>query len=149
MKFQFSVFFSILFGLFALIATIVGFHWYLNDQIEKKITSEKYMTDISKILRPYLIFDDKGIFSYPHGAEKYIEKITPQFDKKVIVVKTKEYLQFPPLIIFISPSQYSYNTKRIDNTTWSYELEDKNFVIMGEAIGGPPEHNKYLLEVLF
>ena len=135
--------------LLAFLVAIIGlffvFDNYINNQIEDKITSEEYMSNLSKLLRPFLVFDEKGNTFYDHGAKVYISDIDVDTKKEVILVKTKEYLQFAPLITFIGSSQYSYNTKRISDNTWSYTLESANFLVDGD---GKESNILYVLEIL-
>ncbi len=65
-------------GLFGFIATIVGLFItadnYLDSKIEQKITDTAYLKKLSNQLRPFLIFNDKGIVTFDHGANEKIKK---------------------------------------------------------------------------
>ena len=58
-----------LISIIGVVATIVTLFFvadgYIDSKIERKITDTKYISQLANQLRPFLIFDDKGIVKYP------------------------------------------------------------------------------------
>lgn len=129
----------------AIFAIFFVFDDYINTQIEDKITSEEYISKLSKNLRPYLIFDNNGNTIYDHGGKEYISSISIDETNNTIIIKTTKYLQFAPLIIVSGHAQSSYETKRIDDNTWSYVF-DKIVIITDGTIHR--ENIKRIVEIL-
>jgi len=99
---------------------------YINNEIENKITDETYINKLSKILRPFAIFDINGVIQYDHGAENYIENIevTKQDngDISAIKVSSKVFLQTPPITNYTGHENYAYVSERIDTHIWLFNM---------------------------
>lgn len=57
-------------GAIDIITFYLGADNYINNQIEKKITDEKYISKLARVLRPFSNFDKKGIIKYNHRGER-------------------------------------------------------------------------------
>lgn len=84
---------------------------YLSDKIDEKITDKNYIENLSKTLRPFLIFDQNEIIIYDHGAETYIDSIkvfsiNPTHLTKIIIYPN-QYLQLAPLLESLGPDIYN------------------------------------------
>lgn len=134
---------SVIFGFF--IAFIV-FDDYINSKIQKKLTSEEYISNLAKSLRPFLIFNQKGTILYDHGAAKYIENIavelgTDQERVKKITITMTEYLQNEPLLECLGPDQYEINITRNKKLIWVFDF------VRVYGFGDNP-NNRFRLEIL-
>lgn len=107
---------------------VVGF-WisaanYIDDKIEKKITDERYIKNLAQVLRPFAIFDEKGVIKYDHGALNYIKDIKTDCNigEKVIIVTTTKYLKTAPLIAYYGPFGMSFNSEQVDTYRWIFKV---------------------------
>ncbi len=74
---------------------------YINTRIEEKITDETYINNLALVLRPFALFDQKGVIQYDHGAVRYIKEIDIEekgYRVKSVVITTREYLKNPPIL---------------------------------------------------
>ena len=119
---------SVLFIFFA-------FDTYINNSIEKQLTTEYYLSKLSQTLRPFCLFDMTGTIIYDHGVhETYIDSIKVnkyrskkdrqenKFDE--IIIYTSKYLRTAPLIEYISYDLVIiHESERINNKIWVYNCE--------------------------
>ena len=109
---------------------------YISDKIEEKITDETYISRLARILRPFAIFDKNGVIKYDHGGVRFIEKIVVDQqndgDIKSITITTKEFLQNPPILIYIGYDNYAYASERVSTYEWKFKLSSLSLLIMGE-----------------
>jgi len=137
---------------FALLVTVIiayfGIDQYLDSKIEDKITDDSYISELSKTLRPFLVFNNDGIVIYDHGALNYIDSIIVKHSEKrwadTIFVYSKTFLKEAPLMEYIGVYLYSYEAKRIANFCWAYDMRPVSF--LATQSGGK---NKTLLERKF
>jgi len=127
---------TVISGILIVIGFFIGADNYISNEIEKKITDETYINKLAHVLRPFVIFDKKGVIQYDHGGERYIEKIEVQKKKdgdfESIIITTKEFLQNPPILIYIGYDNYAYYSERIDTYKWKFKLSSLDMLIMGE-----------------
>lgn len=141
---------------FGVITTIVlgffAFDTYLESKIEDKITDDSYISEIAKTLRPFLIFDNNGIVKYDHGAEKFIDSIKIEYlegewvDKIIIYCNT--YFQEAPLLNIIGVYHYSYESIRIKNRVWLYDMRPIQFLSSQFGSDKETRDNIFTLEIL-
>lgn len=126
---------TVISGILIVIGFFIGADNYISNEIEKKITDETYINKLAHVLRPFVIFDKKGVIQYDHGGERYIEKIEVQKKKdgdfESIIITTKEFLQNPPILIYIGYDNYAYTSERIDTYKWKFKLSSLDMLIMG------------------
>lgn len=126
---------TVISGILIVIGFFIGADNYISNEIEKKITDETYINKLARVLRPFVIFDKKGVIQYDHGGERYIEKIEVQKKKdggfESIIITTKEFLQNPPILIYIGYDNYAYTSERIDTYKWKFKLSSLDMLIMG------------------
>lgn len=143
----------------AVAATVIiayfGIDSYLDSKIENKITDDNYISELSKTLRPYLIFDNSGEISYDHGAIKFVDSIVVSQNQKGwvdnIIVYCNTYFGEPPLLDFIGVYHHTYEAKRIKNKSWSYDMIIMNFMrIPLDSLDQmeEPLDNMFILEIL-
>jgi len=117
---------TVISGILIVIGFFIAADNYINNAIEKKITDETYINRLARVLRPFAIFDKEGVIQYDHGGERYIEDIDPQKNKdgefESIIITTKEFLQNPPILIYIGYDNYAYVSERIDTYKWKFKL---------------------------
>ncbi len=117
---------TVISGILIVISFFIAADNYINNAIEKKITDETYINRLARVLRPFAIFDKEGVIQYDHGGERYIEDIDPQKNKdgefESIIITTKEFLQNPPILIYIGYDNYAYTSERIDTYKWKFKL---------------------------
>ena len=133
---------TIISGILIVIGFFICADNYISNEIEKKITDETYINKLARVLRPFVIFDKKGVIQYDHGGEHYIEKIDIQKkedgDFESIIITTKEFLQNPPILIYIGYDNYAYTSERIDTYKWKFKLSTLDML----AIGGGKNSEK-------
>jgi len=117
---------KVLSGLIIALTFLITADNYINNQIEDKITDETYMDKLSKVLRPFSIFDINGTIIYDHGGESFIQEITVQKNSnreiKHINIKTKSFLQTAPILIYVGYGNYAYTSKKTSTYMWEYDL---------------------------
>ncbi len=104
---------------------------YINKKISEQLESTKYIEEISKNLRPFLIFNRNSNIIYDHGGLNYINKVEVDFPpenlllKNPIIIKItpNNFLQVAPLLECLSPIEYIETVERFDNTQWIYKLK--------------------------
>ena len=125
---------TVISGILIVIGFFIGADNYISNKIEKKITDESYINKLARVLRPFVIFDKKGVIQYDHGGERYIEKIEVQKKKdgdfESIIITTKEFLQNPPILIYIGYDNYAYNSERIDTYKWKFKLSSLDMLVL-------------------
>jgi len=124
---------TVISGILIVVGFFIGADNYISDKIDEKITDESYINKLAQVLRPFAIFDKKGTIQYDHGGERYIEKINVNIKKDgdfdSIVITTKEFLQNPPILIYIGYDNYAYSSERIDTYKWKFKLSSLDFLI--------------------
>lgn len=124
---------TVISGILIVITFFIGAANYISNEIEKKITDETYINKLARVLRPFAIFDKKGVIQYDHGGGRYIEKIEVQErkdgDLESIIITTKEFLQNPPILLYIGYVNYAYASERIDTYKWKFKLSSLEFII--------------------
>jgi hypothetical protein len=100
---------------------------------------------LARVLRPFAIFDKAGVIQYDHGGERYIEKIDVQMKKdgdfESIVITTREFIQNPPILIYIGYDNYAYTSKRVGTYKWKFELSSLDVILF--------EGNKEKIDPMF
>jgi hypothetical protein len=121
---------------------------YLDDKIENKITDDTYIGELSRTLRPFLVFDNDGIIKYDHGALTFIDSIrvkhTTDRWADTINIYTKSLLQEAPLLQFIGAYLYSYEVTRTSNFCWTFDMRPSTYLGLAH-----PEKNKPILDDFF
>jgi hypothetical protein len=123
---------TIISGILIVIGFFIGADNYIGNEIEKKITDETYISKLARILRPFAIFDKRGVIQYDHGAERYIDKIEIQEKKdgnlESIIITTKEFLQNSPILLYLGYDNYAYTSERVDTYKWKFKLSSMTLV---------------------
>lgn len=120
---------------------------YLDSKIENKITDADYIKKLSNQLRPFLVFNEKGIVTYDHGAFNKIKQIVVNDKDEYVIIETSEFLQTPPLLISLGANHYSFKVEQIDSKKWRYNFLYNQILI---SDGGSKEQPNtiFMLEVL-
>ncbi|MDO9264171.1 MAG: hypothetical protein Q7U02_09405 [Desulfosalsimonadaceae bacterium] len=119
---------------------------YLDSKIERKITDTAYIRELSNQLRPFLLFDEQGIVTFDHGADKKIKDIDVDLKNKNIVIETSEFFQNAPFLIAVGADTYSFEAERIGSKKWRYKMLYHELLSLG---GGSKEEPKttFILEL--
>jgi hypothetical protein len=130
-----------------------GVDQYLDSKIENKITDDSYIAQLSKTLRPFLVFNNDGVVIYDHGGLNFIDSIKINHSDNrwadTIFIFSKSYLQEAPLIQFIGAYLYSYEAKRISNFCWAYDMRPSVYLSLEKSdVDRPTLDNIFTLEVL-
>lgn len=134
----------------ALAAVYIAFDNYINNRIDDKIKDKEYIQELSKTLKPFLIFDEEGIITYDHGATIFVDSIkiiyleNKSIDK--IIVHLNQFFTSAPLLDHIGSSRYTYTTKRIKNYNWRYDLEYVYSLVLEQSSN--PSNGIFILEIL-
>jgi len=98
---------------------------YLNNKIESKISDDKFVTELSQNIRPFVIFDDTNRIIYDHGAMNYIEDIKIDINKNFNLIKIEvifiKHFQAPPILESLGPNSFSFIPKKEPKYKWSFE----------------------------
>ena len=125
-------------GAIVLITFLIVADGYISNKIDEKITNDTYVNELAKVLRPFSIADGKGVITYDHGAEKYIEKIVPSKNKhgdfESVTITTKIFLKEAPLVNIIDANNYLYRSERIGTYTWKINAGSASAVMDVSAI---------------
>lgn len=117
---------TIISGLFIVCSFFIAATDYINSRIEKKITDETYINKLSEELRPFSVFDVKGVMQYDHGGEKYLKKIEVIGEKlgeiKSVRIHTKTFLQNAPILNYTGMKTYAVKSHRVDSYIWEYKF---------------------------
>ena len=123
-------------GILIVVGFFIGADNYISNEIEKKITDESYIRNLAIVLRPFAIFNKRGVIQYDHGGVRYIEKIEVQQKKdgdfESIIITTKGFLQNPPILQYIGYDNYAYTSERIDTYKWKFKLSSPSVLIMAD-----------------
>jgi hypothetical protein len=122
------------------IIAIITFYFaasnYISNRIDEKITDKTYINNLAKVLRPFSIFDEKGIIKYDHGGERYIKNIAVKQKKngdfESVIITTKVYLQNPPILTYIGYDNYAYASEKIDTYQWKFNLRSRTLIMADE-----------------
>jgi len=130
-----------------------GVDQYLDSKIENKITDDSYISQLSKTLRPFLVFNNDGVVIYDHGGLNFIDRIkikhTDNRWADTIFIYSKTFLQEAPLMEFIGSYLYSYEAKRISNLCWAYDMRPTVYLSLeGSDNDKRTLENIFTLEVL-
>ena len=125
---------TVISGILIVIGFFITADNYISNEIERKITDETYLNKLAKVLRPFSIFNKKGVIHYDHGGERFIKNIDVQEKKdgdiESITITTNEFLQNPPLLIYIGYDNYAYTSERVDTYQWKFKLSSQDFLLM-------------------
>ncbi|MCB2168873.1 MAG: hypothetical protein KQI78_14530 [Deltaproteobacteria bacterium] len=117
---------TIILGLVIIIGFFIAADSYIGDKIEEKITDETYINKLARVLRPFAIFNEQGIVTYDHGAERYIQNIavnkTQGGDFESVTITTNVFLQTPPILSYIDVTNYAYSHERIGTYKWIFKF---------------------------
>lgn len=115
----------------AVIGGLIGFHYYTDYKIDKRINDPDFLNELSAKVRPALIFDANESIHADMGAGDLIEKIIVTkkpsqydgfFDLQLVVIPQK-HLAYPPIIESIDSFEFSQKTNRGPKKQWIYELK--------------------------
>jgi len=126
----------------------MAFDNFFNTRIDKRINNPEYISHLSKSLRPYLIFNDKGNYTYDHGAEILLDSISVKMnlnfellDEPIIIkVYPKKSFKTKPLLQSLSGIAYQETIEIQGNKTWVYTLdvsgynENKEYLFLFEIL---------------
>ena len=133
----------------------IAFDTFVYDRIDQRIKDPTYIQELSKTLRPFLMFNQQGIIIYDHGATKFVDSINViiSFNKNYkinsineIKVYCNHFLHTAPLLDYIGVYQYTYDVNRAKNYSWVFKM--KPMLVL--ELGGSPEPNEniFTLEIL-
>ena len=137
----------------AVLVAFFGIDQYLDSKIENKITDDSYISELSKTLRPFLVFDNNGIILYDHGALNHIDSVLVKHTSgrwaDTIFIFTKTLLKEAPLLQFIGAFLYSYEANRTSNFCWAYDMRPSSYMsFQDEGKKKPVLDNIFTLEIL-
>ncbi len=128
----------------AMATIVIVLNNHIDKKIEKKITDQQYIDNISKSLRPFLIFNNNEVVLYDHGANKFVHNINFDNKKDIVDIFFTKYIQNEPLLITIGDVQYSYKSVRIKRNGWRFFMHSS----VMQDVTGDKSTNKYILEIL-
>jgi hypothetical protein len=108
-----------------LVIAYFSFDSYITSKIDEGITDTKYIKELSKTLRPFLIFDNNEVIVYDHGARKFVDSVRIDYFAfyketkesnvgwpKEIMIYTNNILTTSPLLNHIGVYNFTYTSKR-------------------------------------
>ena len=145
---NFPELFKLFIFLSAIVTIFLTLEGYLDSKIENKITNEKFIDSLSEKLRPFLIFNEKGIVTYNHGALQSIENINVNIEEKYIEITTGKYIQVAPLLISTGFYNYSFRPERMKGNKWKYNLLFREFIALSSGGTRETPETLFILELL-
>jgi hypothetical protein len=128
---------KVLTAIFALIvsaATIFGLYHGLNQYIDARIyakmSNPSFLKELSRSIRPSVVFDEKQSIVADIGAMTYLEKIVIKKgdnDTLKIFVTPKEYIGIEPVLEALD-SAYAIQAERGSGYDWIFQLNSMNLV---------------------
>ena len=114
----------------AVTGSIYGLQIYIAQQVERKVSDNDFITRVAERVRPFVIFDEKGIILLDKGAMKHLDNIhielTSKLAPKKIVVSGKEYLANAPVFECLD-TYITFVPKRGKKFDWIYEAVEWEF----------------------
>ena len=117
-----------------LVGAIYGFKRYVESLVTKKLESHETIDKVSRLIRPSVIFDNKGIILADLGAMEYVKSIDLSYDDKepelpvTVEIKCKQFLALPPLLTSLDNYSYQEKATRDKELSWVFELEPMSYV---------------------
>ena len=145
----------------ALISTLFYLNINVEDKINEKILSNEFIKRVTYELLPIVLFDHEGNVLFNRNADEYIyiDDISVVQDEKKhekkIIIKTKLFLEYPPILYSLEASEYFFDGKRVNSNTFIYKrinIKKKRWgldtPINGEDYIEEIKSNKYKLEIV-
>lgn len=155
--FEVSTFWVIVAGSATVLAIGTGFlkaRRYIEDRIQEALSKEEIIGKISLLVKPDMIFDEKGSIVTDRGASAFIQDRGIHFTMEddisdsipsEIRISFSKHLKVPPLLTPLNPDITYIRTERGESHDWSYKLSYS-------ATTRPDEEKEYLrryrLEIL-
>ena len=141
---------QVLASIAALVSIVYGFKKYVESLVTKKLESGETIDRISRLIRPSVIFDNKGVILADLGAMEYLKSLDLAYDDKIqelpirVEVKCKKFLALPPLLTSLDNYSYLEKSTRGKELSWVFELDPGSYVI-GDGKEG---YFRFRLEIL-
>ena len=124
----FTIVSSIVISITAIISFFIMFNDFIDNKIKSKITDKNYIYNLSKELRPFGIYNKKGVLIYDHGVDKiYIDSLNVNVKDSNFVyfnLYCTKHLELAPIIENISPEIIVvYEPKQNKHNIWKYDVE--------------------------
>ncbi len=108
----------------ALIYAAVAFIEY---RVQSSVNSPEFLDNLSRRIRPYVIFDENESILVDMGGMDYLERIEVRKDKdggfgpRTIIVTPKEHLAQAPLVERVGAGDIDFKSRRGKGHQWIYE----------------------------
>lgn len=117
----------------AIVGVIFGVKAYVERLVDKRLDSPETIDRLSKLIRPTVIFDNKGTILADLGAMEYIESIGVSGNEEQpllpirIELKCNKFLDLPPMLTSMDNYSYGEKVSRKDKFGWIFELEPMSY----------------------
>jgi hypothetical protein len=122
---------------------------YIEDRVQEALSKDEIIQKISLLVKPDMIFDEKGAIVADRGASAFIQDngihITCDDDNcpDEIRISFSKHMKIPPLLTSLNPDIFSVKSKRGKHHECVYKLE---YTMTSDAEEGHPK--LYRLEIL-
>ena len=119
---------QIILAAIALIGSIYGLVKFIDSRIKKKLGDSEFLKRVSRLLRPYAIFNEKGEVIVDRGAMSFIEDIEILLSEKEklpqkITIKLKEHKATAPILLSLDNDMCTIKESRGKKFEWAYNIE--------------------------
>lgn len=136
-------------GVIVLLVTAYhGINIYIDYRIENKINDLKFISKLSRSIRPSVVFDQKDSILANTGAMEYIENIdviAKDGEPKKIVLSTKVFLGVAPLLECLD-GDFDIIVNRGKKYDWEYELISIDRLLLSSS--GQITNHRFRIEII-
>lgn len=110
-----------------IIGSIYGFGKFIDSRITMKLGDSEFVKGIAQLLRPYAIFNEKGVVIVDRGAMSFIEDIQISLNDadlpQKIILKLKEHKATAPILLSLDNDMCTIKEERGKKFEWVYSIE--------------------------
>jgi hypothetical protein len=145
---------AIILTIAGLIGAIAGFTAWVHYSAQQAVLDEKFLATLAARVRPTCIFNSRGAIEADLGADQYIDDIqvipAPSIYGYEIIIKTKQYLAYPPLITGLDADLFPQTATRGKMYGWDIMLSPNSTTqtIMAESPMNTNTLHRFKLEIL-
>jgi len=116
-----------------LVVLVFGFTKYVDHLVDKRLKSSETIDKISRLIRPSVIFDNKGVILADLGGMEYVESINLGYNEKEpllptrIELKCRKFLALPPLLTSLDNYSYIETANRGQGLSWIFDLDPSSY----------------------
>jgi hypothetical protein len=105
---------------------------YIEDRIKEALSKDEVIEKISLLVKPDMIFNEKGSIVADRGASAFIQdngiqiKLGNDFDDSIpeeICISFSKHIKIPPLLTPLNPDSVFVTVKRGKSHDWVYSFE--------------------------